>query len=175
MALRVPGRGMPAEKPGLPPGDLFIVVRTTDDPRFVRHGRDLYRVETVEAVDVVLGTSIDVPTLEGEVSVKVPPRFPTRLDVAPARKGTTALWRRGARRSLCPDQDSRAGTAYRSPKALVRAAEGIGNAKSEIVSTGPFDIFRDVQGRGHDAIPRHEPLGKATITSQVHRFRSRHC
>ena len=73
MALRVPGRGMPAEKPGLPPGDLFIAVRTADDPRFVRHGRDLYRVETVEAVDVVLGTSIDVPTLEGEVSVKVPP------------------------------------------------------------------------------------------------------
>ena len=73
MALRVPGRGMPAEKPGLPPGDLFIVVRTADDPRFVRHGRDLYRVETVEALDVVLGTSIDVPTLEGEVSVKVPP------------------------------------------------------------------------------------------------------
>jgi len=72
MALRVPGRGMPAEKPGLPPGDLFIVVRTTDDPRFVRHGRDLYRVQTVEAVDAVLGTSIDVPTLEGEVSVKVP-------------------------------------------------------------------------------------------------------
>ena len=54
------------------PGDLFIVVRTADDPRFVRHGRDLYRIETVEAVDAVLGASIDVPTLEGEVSVKVP-------------------------------------------------------------------------------------------------------
>ena len=72
MALRVPGGGMPAEKPGIPPGDLFIIVRTADDPRFVRHGRDLYRIETVEAVDAVLGASIDVPTLEGEVSVKVP-------------------------------------------------------------------------------------------------------
>ena len=27
MALRIPGRGLPAEKPGLPPGDLFVIVR----------------------------------------------------------------------------------------------------------------------------------------------------
>jgi molecular chaperone DnaJ len=71
-ALRVPGHGLPADKPGLPPGDLFVVVRTADDQRFQRHGRDLYRVETVDIVDAVLGTSIDVPTLDGEASVKVP-------------------------------------------------------------------------------------------------------
>ena len=72
MVLRVPGHGLPGEKPGVPPGDLFVVVRTADDPRFERHGRDLYRVETVDIVDAVLGTSIDVPTLDGQVSVKVP-------------------------------------------------------------------------------------------------------
>jgi molecular chaperone DnaJ len=71
-ALRVPGHGLPADKPGLPPGDLFVVVRTADDPRFERRGRDLYRVETVEVVDAVLGTSVDVPTLDGQVSVTVP-------------------------------------------------------------------------------------------------------
>ena len=178
MALRVPGRGMPAEKPGIPPGDLFIVVRTADDPRFVRHGRDLYRIETVEAVDAVLGASIDVPTLEGEVSVKVPAGTQPDSMLRLREKGLPGFGR-CKRRSLCPDQDSRAGTAHRSPKALVRAAEGIDNAKSEIVSqgiasrlgeeAGPFGIFPDVQGRGHDAIPRHEPFGKATITSQEHR------
>lgn len=72
MALRVSGHGLPAEQPGLPPGDLFVVVRTADDPRFERHGRDLYRVETVDVVDAVLGTRIDVPTLDGQVSVKMP-------------------------------------------------------------------------------------------------------
>lgn len=72
MVLRVPGHGLPAEKPGLPPGDLFVVVRTADDPRFQRHGCDLYRVETVDVVDAVLGTSTDVPTLDGRLSVKVP-------------------------------------------------------------------------------------------------------
>jgi molecular chaperone DnaJ len=72
MALRVPGHGLPAETLGLSPGDLFVVVRTADDPRFERHGRDLYRVETIDVVDAVLGTSVDVPTLDGQVSVKVP-------------------------------------------------------------------------------------------------------
>ncbi len=72
MALRVPGHGLPAEKAGLPPGDLFVVVRSAGDPRFERQGSDLFRVETVDVVDAVLGGSIDVPTLDGQVSVKVP-------------------------------------------------------------------------------------------------------
>ena len=42
------------------------------DPRFERHERDLYRVETVDVVDAVLGTSVDVPTLDGIVSIKIP-------------------------------------------------------------------------------------------------------
>jgi molecular chaperone DnaJ len=71
-ALRVPGHGLPADKPGLPPGDLYVVVHTADDPRFERQGRDLYRVETVDVVDAVLGARIDIPTLDGRVSVQVP-------------------------------------------------------------------------------------------------------
>jgi molecular chaperone DnaJ len=72
-ALRVPGHGLPADKPGLPPGNLFVLVQSAEDPRFERHGRDLYRVETVDIADAVLGTSVDVPTLDGQLSVKVPP------------------------------------------------------------------------------------------------------
>jgi molecular chaperone DnaJ len=71
-ALRVPSHGLPADKPGLPPGDLFVVVRTADDPRFERHGRDLYRIETIDVADAALGTSLNVPTLEGQVAIKVP-------------------------------------------------------------------------------------------------------
>lgn len=71
MALRVPRHGQPADKPGLPPGDLLVVVRTADDPRFERHGRDLYRIETVDVVDAVVGTNIEVPTLEGRLTAKV--------------------------------------------------------------------------------------------------------
>ena len=67
------GHGLPADKPGLPPATCSSSFARADDPRFERHGRDLYRTETVDVVDAVLGTSIDVPTLDGQVSVKVPP------------------------------------------------------------------------------------------------------
>jgi molecular chaperone DnaJ len=72
MALRVPGHGQPAEKPGLPPGDLYVIISGLHDPRFERHGRDLYRTETIDVVDAVLGASLDVPTLERQVSTDVP-------------------------------------------------------------------------------------------------------
>jgi len=72
MALRIPGHGLPAEKPGLPPGDLFVVVRTAPDPRFERRDRDLYRTELVDVVDAALGATVDVPTLDGPAAVKVP-------------------------------------------------------------------------------------------------------
>lgn len=73
MTLRVPRRGQPADQLGLPAGDLFVVIRTADDPRFERHGRDLYRIETIDVVDAVLGADIEVPTLEGRVPAKVEP------------------------------------------------------------------------------------------------------
>ncbi|MGO4869447.1 MAG: molecular chaperone DnaJ [Roseiarcus sp.] len=71
-ALRVPGRGQPADQPGLPAGDLFVIVRTADDPRFERRGPDLYRVETIEVADAALGATLDAPTLEGQIAVKIP-------------------------------------------------------------------------------------------------------
>lgn len=72
MALRVPGHRLPSDQPGSSPGDLFLVIRTADDPRFERVGRDLYHVETIDVVDAVLGATIDVPTLDGQASVDVP-------------------------------------------------------------------------------------------------------
>jgi molecular chaperone DnaJ len=64
---------MPSEEPKGVPGDLYVIVRSARDPRFERAGADLWRVETLDVVDAVLGTKLTVPTLNGEVDVKVPP------------------------------------------------------------------------------------------------------
>lgn len=72
MASRIPGRGTPAQRPAQPPGDPFVIVDTARDSRFERHERDLNRVESVDVIDAVLGTSLDVPTLDGPVSIKIP-------------------------------------------------------------------------------------------------------
>jgi len=71
VALRIPGHGLPGE-PGAEPGDLYVVVASAPDPRFQRRGADLWRAETLGVADAVLGTTLTVPTLEGEVEVTVP-------------------------------------------------------------------------------------------------------
>lgn len=73
MALRVAGRGMASPEPGGVPGDLYVVVRVRPDPRFQRDGADLWRQETLPLTDAVLGTKLEVETLEGsKAQVDVP-------------------------------------------------------------------------------------------------------
>lgn len=72
MVLRVPAHGLPSQEPGGVAGDLYVIVRSAADPRFERLGADLWRTETIEVADAVLGTTRKVPTLNGAVEVKVP-------------------------------------------------------------------------------------------------------
>lgn len=73
MALRVEGRGMASPEPGGQPGDLYVVIRSQDDPRFQRMSADLWREETLPLVDAVLGTKLDVPVPDGgSVQTNVP-------------------------------------------------------------------------------------------------------
>jgi molecular chaperone DnaJ len=71
-ALRIPAHGLPSEEPDGIPGDLYVIVRSARDPRFERAGADLWRTEILDVTDAVLGTKLTVPTLDGEVDVKVP-------------------------------------------------------------------------------------------------------
>lgn len=72
MALRIAGHGLASPQPEGPPGDLYVVVRSAPDPRFERRGADLWRTETLSVPEAVLGTQLDVPTLEGRATVSVP-------------------------------------------------------------------------------------------------------
>ena len=71
-ALRIAGRGHPSPDTDGTPGDLFVIVTSEADPRFQRRGPHLWRAETIEVPDAVLGTSRSVPTLEGQASVTIP-------------------------------------------------------------------------------------------------------
>lgn len=73
MALRVPGRGCSAPQTGGKPGDLLVVIRSEADPRFERHGADLWHMGSIGVADAVLGTILKVPTLDGIADVTVPP------------------------------------------------------------------------------------------------------
>jgi molecular chaperone DnaJ len=71
MRLRVAGEGE-AGIAGGPPGDLYVVIRLRPHPFFEREGGDLHCEVPVPFVQAVLGAEIEVPTLEGKVSLRVP-------------------------------------------------------------------------------------------------------
>jgi molecular chaperone DnaJ len=68
--IRVSGRGHAGER-GAAPGDLYVLVRVAADERFVREGDDLITAVDVPAPLAALGTTIAVPTLEGEHQIEV--------------------------------------------------------------------------------------------------------
>jgi curved DNA-binding protein len=70
--LRVGGRGGTSPTGG-PAGDLFLDIQVEPDPVFTRDGQDLLVKVQVPFSGACLGTTIEVPTLEGTKRVKVPP------------------------------------------------------------------------------------------------------
>jgi len=72
MALRITGHGMPSPTPDGTPGDLYVIVQTELDKRFQRAGADLWRTATINIVDAVLGTQIDIPALDKNIKLNVP-------------------------------------------------------------------------------------------------------
>jgi molecular chaperone DnaJ len=72
MALRVAGHGHPSPQKGVAPGDLLVVIRSEPDARFERHGADLWREESIEVAEAALGSTLKVPTLDGEATVTIP-------------------------------------------------------------------------------------------------------
>jgi len=69
--IRIAARGHAGERGG-PNGDLYVVVRVREDERFLRDAEDLITVVDVAAPLAALGTTIQVPTLDGDVPVEVP-------------------------------------------------------------------------------------------------------
>ncbi len=70
--LRIAGKGEPG--PYGTTGDLYCVIKIQPHPIFTREGDDLYLTKEIKLTEAILGTTIQVPTLEGgEIKLKVPP------------------------------------------------------------------------------------------------------
>jgi molecular chaperone DnaJ len=69
--IRLGGEGE-AGRNGGPPGDLYIEMNVKPHPIFEREGDDLSCEVPVSFATAVLGGAVNVPTLEGEVSLKIP-------------------------------------------------------------------------------------------------------
>ena len=72
MALRIPNVGdVPLVNKG-PRGDLFVRLNVTPSSVFSRQGSNLYYKASIPFHKALLGGIVRVPTLEGEVDVRIP-------------------------------------------------------------------------------------------------------
>jgi len=69
--IRLAGEGE-AGPGGTPPGDLYVEVRVRPHPIFQRDGDDLHCEVPIRISQAALGDSVRVPTLGGEVELRIP-------------------------------------------------------------------------------------------------------
>ncbi|HEY7019214.1 MAG TPA: molecular chaperone DnaJ [Gaiellaceae bacterium] len=70
--IRISGEGH-AGSLGGPAGDVYVRVHVRPDPRFVREGNDIFCTVDLTMTDAALGTTVTVPTLDGEQELELAP------------------------------------------------------------------------------------------------------
>jgi molecular chaperone DnaJ len=70
--IRLSGEGE-AGRNGGPPGDLYVEIHIKPHKLFERDGADLHCDVPISFATAALGGSVDLPTLDGQVSLKIPP------------------------------------------------------------------------------------------------------
>ena len=71
MAVRLTGKGGAAPKDG-EPGDLYVRVRVKPDKTLTREGNIILSEAVISMADAALGCELDVETVDGKVTMKVP-------------------------------------------------------------------------------------------------------
>ncbi|MFM7079580.1 MAG: molecular chaperone DnaJ [Bacteroidota bacterium] len=72
MQVTVSGKGNAAERGGVP-GDLLIVIEEAEDEQLKRDGNNLLYDLYISIPDAALGTSVEVPTVDGRAKIKIEP------------------------------------------------------------------------------------------------------
>jgi curved DNA-binding protein len=83
--LRLPGKGLSGYNGG-PNGDLYLNINVLSHPIFTRDGNDLYIEKTIKFTQAALGTTIDVPIIDGSVK---------RIKISPGTQNNTKIRMKG--------------------------------------------------------------------------------
>ena len=88
--VRVPGKGN-AGAGGGPSGDLYIVTEVETHPIFERKGDNIYVKVPVTVAEAALGAKVEVPTLLGPSTIKIPPGTQSGQQLRLRGKGAPSL------------------------------------------------------------------------------------
>jgi molecular chaperone DnaJ len=88
--VRVPGKGSPGRGVGAT-GDLYIVTEVEPHPYFERKGDNIYVKLPVTVTEAALGAKVEVPTLDGPATIKIPPGTQSGQKLRLRGKGAPSL------------------------------------------------------------------------------------
>lgn len=88
--IRLSGEGEAGQN-GAPSGDLYVQIKVKPHTMFERDGMNLHCEVPIDIVIATLGGSIEVPTLEGKVSLRIPPQTQTGKVFRLSGKGIKSL------------------------------------------------------------------------------------
>jgi curved DNA-binding protein len=97
--VRLRGQGGKG-KHGAPDGDLVLTVRVEPHPFFRREGDDLLFDLPVTVGEAMRGAKVRVPTLDGDVTLRIPPRTQSGAVLRLRGKGAPVRGKRGERGDL---------------------------------------------------------------------------
>ncbi|RJE47117.1 MULTISPECIES: molecular chaperone DnaJ [unclassified Dehalobacter] len=148
LSLRYSGYGEAGERGG-PSGDLYVVLLVKKDEFFQRNGNDIYVEIPITFVQAALGDEVDVPTLHGDVKIKIPEG--TQTSKVFRVKGMGVPYRRG---SGCGDQHVRVIVA--TPTKLTERQKELlsefGKITTEGQQLGKKSLWDKVKDNVRDAI-----------------------
>ncbi len=141
--IRLTGRGGVGQHGG-PAGNLYVDVRVRDDERFVREGDDLITVLDLTITEAALGTTAQVPTVDGD---------PREIEVAAGTQPGTRMVIRGLGSGRLRGSVSRDGALDRGDLVIycnVRVPKDLGpeqrDALARFQSLEDDRIYRDKEG-----------------------------
>lgn len=88
--IRLQGKGS-AGILGGPYGDLFLLVRVADHPKFHREGHTIYSREDIHLLQGVLGATVTVDTIHGKAELKIPAGTQSGTEFTLKSKGAPTL------------------------------------------------------------------------------------
>ena len=121
--IRLTGEGE-AGLNGGPHGDLYVVVNLKPHAVFQRDGADLHCEMPISFATAALGGELEIPTLDGHATIKIPPETQTGQTFRLRNKGIRPGARVRGGRPVLPRRDRDAGEAHVAPEGTAARVRG---------------------------------------------------
>jgi len=129
---------------GGPPGSLYVAIHVAAHPRLRREGTELYHELDLSIAQAALGTTVRVPTADGEEDLEIKPGTQPGTEIRLRGRGAPHLRRAGARGDLHVLVDVTIPT--RLSKEQREALEAYAAASGETnVGTGKGGVFERIK------------------------------